>query len=248
MPLVSSSTILALLTPCLLSLSYLLITSPTTLLPSPTIYLLGSSMGVRPARFPFFLSSTREQTPASQTTNPPVPLASSVTAHRELLSLLALLLATLALLLATFSRPLSYTKQTLVSNLPSRSTSKAQPARTNPNYSASENSIPAASPAPAGSTGEKVYALLAAQTLWQALCAGLVFCNGALVVYVYLSSGGRRGSSDRDIRVATLLSTDVVFAASMAGMLFWGYLYTVLKEERREVLILVSERDGRAAE
>ena len=42
-----------------------------------------------------------------------------------------------------------------------------------------------------------------------------------------------------------LLVSDVVFSIGISDMLFWGYLYTVVKEERRQVMVV---REMRRAE
>lgn len=247
MPLLSSSTLLALLTPCLLSLSYLLITSPTTLLPSPTIYLLGSSMALRPATFPFLLSRDALQKPQfqsqlSSTSTPPNSntATATITATRELLSLLGLLLATLALILATFSRSLSYSKSDFLSSSTSTSSTPTNSSTLHPsssdNFNASNANV---------ALGEKLHTLLSAQTLWQTLCAGLAFSSGAVVAFTYLQADNNSSSSGGGgINTARVLANDVVFACCMASMLFWGYLYTVLAEERREVLGWVARRQA----
>ena len=36
--------------------------------------------------------------------------------------------------------------------------------------------------------------------------------------------------------IGALVGNQVVFSAGLMDMLFWGYLWTVLREERREIL------------
>lgn len=39
-----------------------------------------------------------------------------------------------------------------------------------------------------------------------------------------------------------LLANNIVFTFGLSNMLFWGYIYTVVKEERREVLLIRERR------
>lgn len=87
-----------------------------------------------------------------------------------------------------------------------------------------------------------MHTLLSAQTLWQTLAGLHVVMASALVLAIYLLKSAKYGSTARVGEGWDLLANDVVFTVGMSDMLFWGYLYTVVKEERREVMAVVERR------
>jgi len=90
--------------------------------------------------------------------------------------------------------------------------------------------------------GETVSKLLSTQDTWQLLSGVHVLVCASLVAWIYLHRGNVEiGPS----AVFGLLVSDVVFSIGISDMLFWGYLYTVVKEERRQVMVV---REMRRAE
>ena len=99
--------------------------------------------------------------------------------------------------------------------------------------------------AEAGELGEKVYRLRYAQNQWMALAAVRVLLMGLLVMWMYLFQGERRGgdmktSAKMGSSGFALLANRAVFTAAMVDMLFWGYLWTNIREEGRELAMAVS--------
>ena len=93
--------------------------------------------------------------------------------------------------------------------------------------------------------GEKVYRLRYAQNQWMGLAAVRVLLMGLLVMWMYLFQGERRGgymrtSAKMGSSGFTLLANRAVFTAAMVDMLFWGYLWTNIREEGRELAMAVS--------
>jgi hypothetical protein len=60
-----------------------------------------------------------------------------------------------------------------------------------------------------------------------------VMIEGFLCAWIYIVKG--RGFGDRGGLLVELLGNQVVFSGAMLDMLFWGYLWTVVREERRVV-------------
>jgi hypothetical protein len=99
--------------------------------------------------------------------------------------------------------------------------------------------------AEAGELGEKVYRLRYAQNQWMGLAAVRVLLMGLLVMWMYLFQGERRGGYMRTSAKMggsgfALLANRAVFTAAMMDMLFWGYLWTNIREEGRELAVAVS--------
>lgn len=98
--------------------------------------------------------------------------------------------------------------------------------------------------AEAGELGEKVYRLRYAQNQWMGLAAVRVLLMGLLVMWMYLFQGERRGgfmkTSAKMGSGFSLLANRAVFSAAMIDMLFWGYLWTNIREEGRELAMAVS--------
>lgn len=104
--------------------------------------------------------------------------------------------------------------------------------------------------------GERVHTLHRAQTRWLAVAFARVVGMGALVAWMYLVHADRAGSAATRKKAAATapgglagLANQVVFTMAMGDMLFWGYMWTVLREERREVMAKVARwREERAEE
>lgn len=73
-----------------------------------------------------------------------------------------------------------------------------------------------------------------------------VLLEGVFVAYMYLfystRYNARIAAGEQDVGVFGLLANRVVFTVAMADMLFWGYMWTVLRDEAREVAGLVQKR------
>lgn len=97
--------------------------------------------------------------------------------------------------------------------------------------------------AEAGELGEKVYRLRYTQSQWMAVAGVRVLIMGWLVMWAYLFHGDRsRGSryGMKGMSGFALLANRAVFSAAMTDMLFWGYLWTNIREEGRELAMAVS--------
>jgi hypothetical protein len=104
----------------------------------------------------------------------------------------------------------------------------------------------------AGTLAEQAAIQRASQSSWMSLAATRVFVMGGLAMWIYLakSDSGVITGSDAigGIKGIGLLANSVVFTAAMGEMLFWGYVWTVLKEERSGLAKTVMQgREGRQA-
>jgi hypothetical protein len=104
----------------------------------------------------------------------------------------------------------------------------------------------------AGALAEQVAVLRASQASWMSLAATRVFVMGGLVMWIYLLKSDRGLIINTDtvggVKGMGLLANSVVFTAAMGEMLFWGYLWTVLKEEGSGLAKTVMQgREGRQA-
>ena len=75
--------------------------------------------------------------------------------------------------------------------------------------------------------------LLTTQDLWQVLSGIQVLIWSIIVAWIYTLGG--RVELGPSVGLG-LLANDVVFTVSISSMMFWGYLYTVIKDEKRQVL------------
>jgi len=240
MPLLPSHTLIVTTSLALLTLSTLLIISPTTILSSNTIAILGSSMHIRQASFipapgsytntGAFAASNRippppKINPLTSLTHP--PKTTLTTPERELLALLGFILALASLTQLILATPLRYSKSSLTTTTTTtQNTTTSKPIRK-----------------PTSALAEQIHTLLTTQTLFQTLCTIHVLLTAVLVAAIYLLKSDRYGgSNDRTNEGWDYLANDVVFAAALSDMLFWGYLYTVVAEERREVLGVLERR------
>jgi hypothetical protein len=104
----------------------------------------------------------------------------------------------------------------------------------------------------AGALAEQVAVQRASQSSWMSLAATRVFVMGGLAMWIYLmksNSGMVIGSDTVDgVNGLGLLANSAVFTAAMGEMLFWGYVWTVLKEERSGLAKTVMQgREGKQA-
>lgn len=96
--------------------------------------------------------------------------------------------------------------------------------------------------------GEEIHTTITAQSSHLNLAFIHVCGAGALVAWIYLFHSSRNFLSTSSSlsspktqagSLAAVLGNQVVFSAALMDMLFWGYLWTVIREERREVLTKV---------
>lgn len=251
MPLLSSTLLLRTHSLTLLTFAYYLTTSPSQLLSSTPVWLLGESMSIRPAAF-----ATEE--PGSGSGNAsPLTTARSLTTHalaerseseQELFALLAVALVVYAVTQFLFAGDLTL----MSSSTPAASTSKASPAASSASASSS------ASRTSSSRYAEELHTLLAAQSRWLSLAGIHVLVSSALVLWIYVfhsHSAAGQSPADAGASAASLvvgfgrLANRVTFTLGLADMLFWGYLWTVLKEEGREMgRSLATRRDAQEEE
>ena len=208
-----------------LTLAYYLLTAPSTLLSSPALTLLGESMRLPPAHF---------QPIASTITTP------SIATH-ELLAVLALALGAVATTQLLFAGSLG---------VPVTLTFTQKSPASGGGGEAWKNQLPSlAAGGNAGAVsrarrGEDLAVLSAAQNTHMGLAFVRVLVQGALVAWIYVAHGRRGDVGGRpswladggDVGgVGAALGNQVVFTVALGDMLFWGYLWTVIREERREV-------------
>lgn len=226
MPLLSSALLIQSLGIALFTLSTILILSPTTALSSNTVSILGASMHIRPASYipDTFLPS--DHLPEGHSSNPffvPLvrPKKTLTTSERELLALFGLVLAFISISLTVLASPLRFSKSTLTA----RTTSDGKVVRKS-----------------SAEVGEDIRLVTYTQTLWQILSAVNVIGSSILVAWIYLVKSERHGQLQNTGEGLDLLANNIVFTFGLSDMLFWGYIYTVVKEERREVLLIRERR------
>jgi len=103
-----------------------------------------------------------------------------------------------------------------------------------------------------GTIGEQVAVQRASQSSWMSLAATRVFVMGGLAMWIYLMKSNSGTVIDSatvgGVKGLGLLANSAVFTAAMGEMLFWGYVWTVLKEERSGLAKTVMQgREGRQA-
>jgi hypothetical protein len=92
---------------------------------------------------------------------------------------------------------------------------------------------------------EETHTLLSAQAKWLTLSGLHVLGSAVIVAWIYLFHS-RRAIAQTPIAQATandmslpegfsLLANGVTFTAALMNMLFWGYLWSVIRDEGREV-------------
>jgi hypothetical protein len=227
MPLLSSPLLLRLHALTTLTLSYYLLTSPTTLLASPVLTLLGESMRLPPSSF-----SAR----AGQSNLPP--------SVRDALGLAALFLGVLGLTNLVTLAGLTSVPETLQFKRWAKGKEwRGQvPSLAGPGGSGSGGGVSRER------RGEDLAVLSWGQGVVMGSAVLRVAVEGGLVGWVYLAYGyggerrGVLGQGEGLTRgfgegrgVGEVLGNQMVFSLALADMLFWGYLWTVIKEERRQV-------------
>ncbi|KAK5262467.1 hypothetical protein LTR20_000690 [Exophiala xenobiotica] len=238
MPLLSSTLLLRTHSLTLVIFAYYLLTSPTSLLSSAPIWLIGESMFVRP---PAYASGQHPSNagPDTGAFRPPALLQTPTraqspvtgsTSDRELFALLALSLLTYALMQFIFAGDL-----TLI--LPSGPTSIKSSGKSAATQSTSSSS------SSSSRLAEELHTLLTAQSRWLTLAGLHVLASSGLVFWIYMfHSHAQSDATDSMFPGVGLLANRVTFTAGLADMLFWGYLWTVLKDEGREIGGLLARR------
>ncbi|ETI26912.1 hypothetical protein G647_10011 [Cladophialophora carrionii CBS 160.54] len=252
MPLLSSTLLLRTHSLTFLTFAYYLVTSPAQLLSSTPIWLLGESMSLRPASYapepqPHDSPSSSSSSSKSSTSN---RLSSLITGHgtatvhaeRELCALLAVILVGYAVTIFLFAGDL-----TLPSTAAPPASSRGGGGKASSGSGASVTTVAASS----SRYGEQVHTLLTAQSRWLSLAGLHVLGSSGLVAWIYLFhsqahhySPATTGQSlpSSSLSGFGLLANRVTFTAALVDMLFWGYLWTVLKDEGREVAKALARR------
>jgi hypothetical protein len=209
--------------------AYYLLTDPAQLLSSTPIWLIGESMSLRPAAF-----APEHPTDTSPRTSMNLkglisPQSGSTSSERELMALLALLLVVYAGTMFLFAGDLTMLPLPVEGKAGSGSASGATSSR----------------------YGEELHTLLTAQAGWLAVAGIHVLGSSILVAWIYLFHSHSRSATaqslpSESLSGLSLLANRVTFTVALVDMLFWGYLWTVLKEEGREVGRALARR--RAAE
>jgi hypothetical protein len=208
--------------------AYYLLSSPTHLLSSTPIWLIGESMSLRPAAFA--PEHPGDTAPPSTSMNLKGlisgPRSGSTSGERELMALLGLMLVVYAGTMFLFAGDLTL--------LP---------------VSSVEGKAAGTGATSSSRYGEELHTLLTGQARWLAVAGIHVLGSSVLVAWIYLfHSHSATGQSlpSESLSGLSLLANRVTFTAALVDMLFWGYLWTVLKEEGREVGKALARR--RAAE
>lgn len=221
MPLLGSSTLLLTHSLALLLTSFILLSQPALLTSSAPVWLLGEAMHIRDT--PSFSS-------------PSEPLAG-----------LALLAAVLALIEGVFAAGLGAVPTSLRPAAGSRREIGAADGGVSEGRVASSSDI--------RSFAEKVAVLHAMQGRWMAISMIQCLGFGLLVMVSYLTSPREqvmgyvvpveRGQGWLGLG---MLNNRVVFVGALVEMLFWGYLWTVLKEEAGDLARMIKLKRGEGRE
>ncbi|OAP55067.1 hypothetical protein AYL99_10767 [Fonsecaea erecta] len=256
MPFLSSKLLLRTYSLALLSCAYYLLTAPTQLLSSSPIWLLGESMSVRPAGYAPEMMSRHGAAGGGGSSSSSTNLKRGLMAgsglaqaqgegpaERELFALLGLVVLVYAATQFFFAGDLSMIKGTRPTAAAAASSSSSSSAARHGFSSAAKSSSRYA---------EELHTLLTAQSRWLTLSALHVLASSTLVFWIYMfhshsspepqSSTGSAESGTSLLSGLNLLANRVVFTVGLADMLFWGYLWTVLKDEGRDVAKFVAMR------
>ncbi|EXJ96116.1 hypothetical protein A1O1_01242 [Capronia coronata CBS 617.96] len=251
MPLLSSTLLLRTHALSLVTLSYYLLTSPAQLLSSTPIWLLGESMHVRPAAFALDDPDDAAASPSSGSKGFRAPSLLRTTSARagghseselELFALLALMFVVYAVTQFLFAGDLSLASVGFASASSSSSSSSSKRDNTNTNSSSSSAS--------SSRLAEELSTIYNAQSRWLTLTGLHVLGSAVLAVWIYVfySTSAAQSQSQLQASVAASflglarLANRATFTAAFLDMLFWGYLWTVLKEEGREVAKALARR------
>ncbi|OAL23647.1 hypothetical protein AYO22_06224 [Fonsecaea multimorphosa] len=256
MPLLSSTLLVRPHSLTLLTSAYYLLSSPTQLLSSTPIWLLGESMSVRPAGYAPPETVGRDAPSARTSTNMHnlkgallSGQGQSVTpqSERELFALLGLVVLVYAVTQFLFAGDLSMLQGTTTTTTTTTTSSSSS---RHSGTTARHDDPAAKSPS---RYAEELHTLLTAQSRWLTLSAIHVLASSTLVFWIYMfhshsASSTTSAAADAESWPSSLLpgldllANRVVFTVGLADMLFWGYLWTVLKEEGREVANALARR------
>jgi hypothetical protein len=258
MPFLSSSLLLRTRSLALVTFAYYLLTAPSQLLSSTPIWLLGESMSLRPASYapePQPHDSLSGSGSGSTTSNRLSSLiagrgaaSASASAERELCALLAVILVVYAGMNFLFAGDLT--------TLPAPSTAASRSSSRDPKASSGSSGSGSKSSGGAGMSmsprryAEQVHTLLTAQARWLTLAGLHVLGSSVLVAWIYLfhsvpdsqSHSHSQSLPSSSLSGIALLANRVTFTAALVDMLFWGYLWTVLKDEGRDVAKALARR------
>ncbi|KIV94273.1 hypothetical protein PV10_02055 [Exophiala mesophila] len=236
----------------LLTISFYLIFSPSQVFNSTPVWLLGEAVRVRSAAFasedglsdsplaPPIMPGARQRNAGPGAFEPPrlagaaatSPLTSPVDqGTRELCALLALLMTVYAVMQFIFAGDL-----TLLPSNPSTSTNHSSKTLKPTSTSLSSPSSSSTS----SRYGEELHTLYSAQSRWLTLSGLRVFGSSILVAWIYVFYS--HGKETLGFSGLGLLANRVTFTLALSDMLFWGYLWTVLKDEARHVAIGVARK------
>jgi hypothetical protein len=266
MPFLSSSLLLRTRSLALVTFAYYLLTAPSQLLSSTPIWLLGESMSLRPASYApepqphDFLSDSGSGSGSGSTTSN--RLSSLITgrgaananananasAESELCALLAVILLVYAGMSFLFAGDL--TMLPAPSAAASRSSSRDAKAASGSSGSGSKSNGGAGMSMSPRRYAEQVHTLLTAQARWLTLAGLHVLGSSILVAWIYLfhsvpdshSHSHSQSLPSSSLSGVALLANRVTFTAALVDMLFWGYLWTVLKDEGRDVAKALARR------
>ncbi|KAK5045414.1 hypothetical protein LTR84_009278 [Exophiala bonariae] len=249
MALLSSTLLLRTHSLTLLTIAFYLVFSPGQILNATPVWLLGESMSVRPALFapqeipndpspsslPILPGSRQRNAPSSAGSLPFSAVGqNNSTGQREVLALLALVVAGWAFMQFVFAGELA------VLAAPNTATTTTQ-------KQSSSSSTPAAMSSPrqpqsstSSRYGEELHTLYAAQSRWLTFAGLRMLGSAGLVAWIYVFHSHNRSSfaplsSTTPLTGTALLANRVTFTAALSDMLFWGYFWTVVKEETRLV-------------
>lgn len=225
MPLLSANLLLQSYGCLIIALGITFIRSPTSVLNSASLNIFGDSMRIRPATFIPLPGVNREI--HEQTINPLSSLTRNgkyrlSTSERELLALIGGILMVAAISMMMLASSLSYSKSSILTGI----TTKGKTVRR-----------------ASADVAETISSLVSHQNIFLLLSGVHVFAMGFVVLASYLTKESiGRAITGPDPSAWTLLSNQTTFIFALGDMLFWGYLYTAIKEERRQVLIIGQER------
>lgn len=256
MALLSSTLLLRTQSLTLLTMAFYLVFSPGQLLHATPVWLLGESMGVRPALFapeamPHDPSSPSSSSlpilPGSRQRNAPaagggfrapslggaaasLPFSATAAAghnsgEREVLALLALVVAGYAFMQFVFAGELAVLAVPTQKQPSSSSSAVVGSAKQHKQQTSSRY-------------GEELHTLYAAQSRWLTFSGLRMLGSAVLVAWIYVFHSHRSGNTPGSSAALTgfsLLANRVTFTAALSDMLFWGYFWTVVKEETRQV-------------
>ena len=216
MPFLSSPLLLRTYALTLALFAYYLFTSPLQLVASTPIWLLGESMSVRPASY-------APEHPGGPSLGASTQLKSILTGQgagtsageKELFALLAVMVVVYAGTIFLFAGDL-----TLLPASKGDVSGKVSEAKSSARYA------------------EELHTLLTAQSRWLAVAGLHVLGSSLLVAWIYVfhsHSWTARSLPSASLSGPSLVANRVTFTAALIDMLFWGYLWTVLKDEGREV-------------